>query len=326
MPYMSMFILSGLDQNRERKARVKKLVYGLVKLFRESNKKIQSISTVSDNQQQVLKANNLPEYSLSLAISLLAHNCKIDSLKDEVTVKQIKDSLSLILDPLLDNPDGYQIAFLKRLLGIVKDSDDGLASTVLSHSKDTDQLNAANQLMSVNKKIQTICEIAIFLIHSKIAHNITKEYPYEIQLPVGYFKEKNTPDESTAAINLELETTLSTIEDTNKSASTSVVSSPSGRSRKRTSKEVFQSDDEDKNRIDENAESDVDKSSKNGSQKSKNAQKTHEVEKTSLIVDSISTITTAKVRATKKQKNDIPPSTDLEQPTKMPTRHSLRKK
>jgi hypothetical protein len=309
---MAIFILSGLDHNRERKARVKKIICGMVKLFRESNKKIKS---TTDNQQQLLKAKNLPEYALSLAISLLAHNCKIDSLKDEVTVKQIKDALSSILDPLLENPDGHVIAFLKKLLGTIKNSDDGLASTVLSQSKDTDQLTAANQLMSVNKKLQTICEIAFFLIHSKIAHNVSKDYSYDIELPAGFFTEKTNLDPVESKPNSELETTLSTIDDCNtsnntaKSASSSVVNSPNGKSRKRTSKEVFAaaaSDDEPTKNV-----TAVDNDNENLQPDAENKTKT-------------TTSPEAKTtQASKRSKNDSHESQD---PPRASTRYSLRKK
>jgi len=36
--------------------------------------------------------------------------------------------MSVILDPLIENPDGYQIAYIKKVLNKIKTSDDGLMS------------------------------------------------------------------------------------------------------------------------------------------------------------------------------------------------------
>lgn len=94
---MSIFILSGLDPNRDRKIRVKKLYIGLIKLIRDANKKKLQImlndeKTASDiNELNDIKTKSQPENCLPYAISLLAHNTKIDSLKDEAIIKQIKE-------------------------------------------------------------------------------------------------------------------------------------------------------------------------------------------------------------------------------------------
>ena len=42
--------------------------------------------------------------------------------------------MSLILEPLIENPDGYQIALIKKILNKIKTSDDGLASVAVSQS------------------------------------------------------------------------------------------------------------------------------------------------------------------------------------------------
>lgn len=112
MFYMSMFILTGLDVNRERKAKVKKLYVSLIKMYRVNDAKEQALGAAKQAQQaskgscygllrcQVfiyyfnfnkLKVRILPEMCLSYAVSLLAHNVKLDSLKDEHKVKQIKE-------------------------------------------------------------------------------------------------------------------------------------------------------------------------------------------------------------------------------------------
>lgn len=78
---MSLFVLCGLDSNKERKSKVKKIYSSLIKQFRQADQSKQSNS----------KGRVLPEICLSYAVSLLAHNIKIDSLKDDHKVKQVKE-------------------------------------------------------------------------------------------------------------------------------------------------------------------------------------------------------------------------------------------
>ena len=87
LQYMSIFILSAFDTNRERKLRVKKIYIGLIKTIHNQNKKIR----VDAENANEMKTKNLPENCLPYAISLLAHNCKLDSWKDEVAMKQLKE-------------------------------------------------------------------------------------------------------------------------------------------------------------------------------------------------------------------------------------------
>lgn len=44
----------------------------------------------------------------------------------------------MILEPLIENPDGYQIALIKKILNKIKISDDGLASGAVSQSAKAD--------------------------------------------------------------------------------------------------------------------------------------------------------------------------------------------
>jgi hypothetical protein len=83
--FMAILILSALDTNRERKLRVKKIYIGLIKTIREQNKRVRP------SEQNESRTKSLPENCLPYAISLLAHNCKLDSLKDEVAIKQLKE-------------------------------------------------------------------------------------------------------------------------------------------------------------------------------------------------------------------------------------------
>jgi sister-chromatid-cohesion protein PDS5 len=188
--YMSLFALCGLDVSRERKARVKKIYSQLIKSIRLNN----SSSSVKDSN----KTRIVPEMCLSYAVSLLAHNIKIDSLKDDHKLKQIKECMNIILDPLLEHPDAYQIAYIKKILNKIKESDDGLTAVVAATAataaaaaaanNSTDNLKSYHNLFQMNKNLCYICEIFLFHMHSKSTNYLApKDYQFEVKLPSGFF-------------------------------------------------------------------------------------------------------------------------------------------
>jgi hypothetical protein len=85
LQYISILTLAALDTNRDRKSRAKKSYFSLIKLIHNQNKK-----RVTEESLE-LKTKSLPENCLPYSISLLAHNCKLESLKDEVSIKHLKE-------------------------------------------------------------------------------------------------------------------------------------------------------------------------------------------------------------------------------------------
>ena len=53
--------------------------------------------------------------------------------------------MALILEPLLENPDGYQIALIKKILNKIKISDDGLASSAVNQLAKTENQTGINK-------------------------------------------------------------------------------------------------------------------------------------------------------------------------------------
>ena len=147
---------------------------------------------------------------LSYAVSLLAHNIKIESLKDETKVKQIKECMSIILDPLLEQPDAYQIAYIKKVLNKIKSSDDGhLALVVQSQMSSSANNNsdmsssgsardkAIQSLCLMNSSLCFICEIFLFHLHSKSSNYLApKDYQFDVKLPSGFFAPREHGTES----------------------------------------------------------------------------------------------------------------------------------
>jgi sister chromatid cohesion protein PDS5 len=207
--YMSIFALCGLDTNKERKVRVKGLYSTLIKKIRMDDAKEQTrqknaVNSQQQQQQQqpvTPKARIFPELCLSYAVSLLAHNIKIDSLKDDAKIKQIKECMAIILDPLLEQPDAHQIAYIKKVLNKIKESDDGIMAVhIVQNTQDNSKSEKLSQnLYLMNKRLCFICEIFLFHMHSKSSNYLTnKEYQFDVKLPSGFFAAR---DNNNAASN-----------------------------------------------------------------------------------------------------------------------------
>lgn len=86
--YMAFFALVGLDTSRDRKTRVKKLYSQLIRKYRLMSDANTKSADPTTNPQ---KTRILPEMCLSYAVSLLAHNIRLDNIKDDHKVKQVKE-------------------------------------------------------------------------------------------------------------------------------------------------------------------------------------------------------------------------------------------
>ena len=96
-------MLAALDTNRERKNRVKKSYVAIVKLIHEQNKKLRGMTNDENGDSKGIVTKNLPENCLPYAINLLAHNCKLESSKDEAGIKHLKEYVFYIYFFLMSN-------------------------------------------------------------------------------------------------------------------------------------------------------------------------------------------------------------------------------
>jgi hypothetical protein len=200
--YMSIFALSGLDTSKERKTRIKRLYSSLIKTIRMNDAKEQTRQKTTGQQTTVSKTRIVPEMCLSYAVSLLAHNIKIDSLvKDEGKVKQIKECMSIILDPLLEQPDAHQITYIKKVLNKIKESDDGLMAVHIQPQENKSPAvteKISQNLYLMNKRLCFICEVFLFHMHSKSSNYLApKEYQFDVKLPSGFFAVRDASAAST---------------------------------------------------------------------------------------------------------------------------------
>lgn len=164
--------------------------------------KEQTRQKTTGQQTTVNKARIVPEMCLSYAVSLLAHNIKIDSLvKDESKVKQIKECMSIILDPLLEQPDAHQITYIKKVLNKIKESDDGLMAVHIQPQENKSPAvteKISQNLYLMNKRLCFICEVFLFHMHSKSSNYLApKEYQFDVKLPSGFFAVRDASAAST---------------------------------------------------------------------------------------------------------------------------------
>jgi hypothetical protein len=150
----------------------------------------------------------MPEMCLSYAVSLIAHSVRIESLQDEPKVKQIKECMAIILEPLVESPDAYQIAYIRKLLNKIKTHDDGLSAVALINRPETATAEASSSAQPVNntaiqnlyhynKVILFVCEIFLFFMHSKSASYMSvKDNQFEVKLPAGFFAPRGDNNDS----------------------------------------------------------------------------------------------------------------------------------
>jgi hypothetical protein len=211
--------------------------------------------------------------------------------------------VSFTLDPLLDNPDGYQIVYVKKMLNSIKNSDDAICRSRIKSAKSTDQLKYGSDLMKINKNLATICEIATFHIHSKMANLNGKDYPLEIKLNNLFYVSKESSqtesDINAQEAERDLETTLGILKDLDvdeKSASKKPIS------RKRKIKQ--RNDDDEEEDEDDNQNDDENSSIQSLTLNKGKAKKSTP---NSSVSSSISSSSPSKLTTTRLDSSPLPP-------------------
>lgn len=216
--FMSLFALCGFDTNRERRNKYKKNYLNVLKIFQDANKRVDVNADRENNETKPNWVKNLPENCLPYVISLLAHHSKIDSMKDETQIKQIKECLHFILDPLLEHPDSFQIAYMKEILNEIKNHNDGIILSLVATSAPEQKLTISNNLLFMNRRLYIISEIAYFIIHSSVTHFTAPKDAQKpsIELPPGFYSKKISSEAAGSEENQpieELNITLKQIEE-----------------------------------------------------------------------------------------------------------------
>ncbi|KAK6173333.1 hypothetical protein SNE40_016804 [Patella caerulea] len=164
LEYMSIFSLGANDPLKERRVQLKQFLHINVQKRREYLKHPGLRKTTQ------LMTTILPDYVLPYTIHLLAHDPDLKTFDNRDALKNIKECLYFIMEPLIGRAEDYNYAFLRKMIENIKQTKDAMGP-------DNENLN---------KKLYAVCDVALGIMLSKT--NITlKDCTFEPQLPSKLF-------------------------------------------------------------------------------------------------------------------------------------------
>ncbi|XP_071951417.1 sister chromatid cohesion protein PDS5 homolog A-B-like isoform X2 [Antedon mediterranea] len=167
LSYMSIFSLCAKDPVKENRTQARQFIVRNIQTRRECVRQ-----HVRNNAQMM---SLLPEYVIPYTIHLLAHDPDFVTLKDLEAMRDIKECLLFMLEPLLAKSENF--SFLKKLIETIKTMKDG---------QNPDEKSA-------NRKLYAVCDLAHGLLMSKSASFDLKEYPTPTALPSKLFSKPKKP-------------------------------------------------------------------------------------------------------------------------------------
>ncbi|XP_038055315.1 sister chromatid cohesion protein PDS5 homolog A-B-like [Patiria miniata] len=174
LSYMSIFSLCVKDPVKESRADAKQYLSKNIQNRREYLKQ----HTVENAHLLTL----LPEYVIPYTIHLLAHDPDFSNLKDLEGLRDTKECLWFILEPLVSKSDHCN--FLRKLVETIKQMKD---------AQNPDD-------RGVNKKLYAVCDIALGLLLSKTTAFAQKEHPVKPLLPKQLFTKPRKPLTNTESV------------------------------------------------------------------------------------------------------------------------------
>ncbi|KAL5012757.1 hypothetical protein ScPMuIL_011308 [Solemya velum] len=162
LEYMSIFSLAANDPLRERRQQIRQFLQTNIAKRRDYLKQNPSMA--------VKMYLFLPDYVMPYAIHLLAHDPDLKTHDHVEALKNIKDCLWFIMEPLVSRTEDYNYSFFRRLIENIKQTKD-------SQGPDDEDMN---------KKLYAVCDVALGLL--KKTTNITlKDSNIEPVLPAKLF-------------------------------------------------------------------------------------------------------------------------------------------
>ncbi|XP_077867919.1 sister chromatid cohesion protein PDS5 homolog A-B-like [Saccoglossus kowalevskii] len=161
LQYLSIFALCAKDPIRDRKTFARQCLVKNISFRRDY---IRQHSGASSRLTSLL-----PEHVIPYCIHLLAHDPDLQSHKDLSSLRDIKECLWFMLEPLMTRNESF--SFLKKIVETVKQSKDATSPS----DKDA------------NKKMYAVCDLTYGLIMTKIGSFVLKEHPTEPKLPAKLF-------------------------------------------------------------------------------------------------------------------------------------------
>lgn len=163
LEYMCIFSLAANDPLKERRAQIKTFLHANISKRRDYIKQNPSIGA--------RLFHFMPEYSIPYAIHLLAHDPDLQSHEHLEILKNIKECLLFIIEPLISKSEDCNYSFFRKMLENIKQCKD---------AQDPDD-------EASNKKLYAVCDMALGLLVSKATNITLKDSNVEPVLPSKCF-------------------------------------------------------------------------------------------------------------------------------------------
>ncbi|XP_052794341.1 sister chromatid cohesion protein PDS5 homolog A-like isoform X2 [Mya arenaria] len=166
LEFMSIFSLAANDPVRERRTTIKKFLQLNIQRRRDFLK-----------QNQVLGGKlfqYLPDYVMPYTIHLLAHDPDLRSYEEVGALKNIKECLWFMMEPLVARSEEYNYHFFRRLIENIKQAKD-----LQNPDEDT------------NKKLYAVCDLALGLLQKNLTNIVLKDSNVDPVLPGKLFSKPN---------------------------------------------------------------------------------------------------------------------------------------
>ncbi|KAJ8298337.1 hypothetical protein KUTeg_024868 [Tegillarca granosa] len=163
LEYMSIYSLAANDPLRERRAQLKQFLHNNVTKRREYLKTNPMIGGKF--------YHFMPDYVMPYVIHLLAHDPDLRTHYQVDALKNIKECLWFIMEPLISKNEDFNYAFFRRMLENIKQTKDAQAP-------DDEEMN---------KKLYAVCDVALSILASKSSNITLKDSKNEPVLPAKLF-------------------------------------------------------------------------------------------------------------------------------------------
>ncbi|XP_025084821.1 sister chromatid cohesion protein PDS5 homolog A-like [Pomacea canaliculata] len=163
LEYMSIFSLAANDPLKERRLQLRQFLATNVQKRRDYLRQ--------NPNARGLTASILPDYVVPYTIHLLAHDPDFKTYDHVESLKNLKECLWFILEPLVKRAEDYNYAFLRRLIEKIKQTKD-------AQGPDDEEMN---------KKLYAVCDLALGLMNIRVSNVTLKDSNAEPLLPSKLF-------------------------------------------------------------------------------------------------------------------------------------------
>ncbi|XP_067627164.1 sister chromatid cohesion protein PDS5 homolog B isoform X2 [Eurosta solidaginis] len=173
LDFMGYYALVGHETDKRLCEVIRNYIEIDVNKRRDYLKTIATMTTECRNDAQT--AYILPDFMLAFAIPVIAHDPIFTDYQDRNQLKHVEKCLRFILEPLMAKREAFSYSFYTNLIQMIKNHQDTTP-------------NAEDN--SYNFKMYALCDLAFYIINSKIGDGSTSSnsFSVQIQLPEMYYK------------------------------------------------------------------------------------------------------------------------------------------